>query len=222
VIEPASHRDVSSESGFTLPEVLVAIALTGLILTFITGALNFGVKSWRASDRIDQTANMHVAREFLRHLIAAVEPVRLRAADNKLQLVFSGEPEELEFTTLMPERHVKAGLYRVALFLATQEPGQSPPSSHTVKLVITPFHAGGEPGSSKAHSADLLRGVGALAFSYFGEAEAGGEPGWHRRWERDDLLPSMGRIDLDTIGAERWGWPSLVVETKLGARCSVS
>ncbi len=210
--QPAS---ISSEDGFTLPEVLVAIALTALLVSLLSGALNLSLKAWDASTEIDRAAQANMARDFLRRIVAAAEPVRIRGRNGNLQLVFRGEKQRLEFVTAMPERHVKAGLYKLVLYLVSEDSAAAPRKTSALMLDIAPFQPRGMEQLSQAQVTKLMNGVETFEIGYFGDSAGNGQPEWQSRWEQSDNLPSLIWVVIGSAEERREKPQTLVVEVRM-------
>lgn len=184
----------SGEEGFTLVEALVALMLSVLVLSFLSAGLHFSLKAWRTSDNFDRLSQVEAARGFLRRMLASAEPVRVRGKDGELRLAFTGDSRRLEFVTTLPERHVKAGLYGVTLYLEPEDVGSQAGQTFTLKIRIAPFHAGQS--ASQVHETSLLTGIQIFEISYFGDLTEDLKPDWHPEWEQNSGLPSLIRLDI--------------------------
>lgn len=167
----------SSNRGFTLLELLISLALLSIIFAFITGALSFTHKAWIISNQVSNKAPESVVQNFLRKHIAAAIPMRRRGTGPNVELVFKGEEKRLEFITEMQERGVKAGLYRMVLFLDKEE----------LKVSIYPYHPA-QKGGELLETRALLGSVKSLEFSY--------DKSRQTNWDKKDKLPALIAVKI--------------------------
>lgn len=210
---PETLVNYSEEEGFTLVEALVALMLSVLVLSFLSAGLHFSLKAWQTSDNFDRMSQVEAARDFLRRTLAAAEPVRVRGKDGELRLAFTGDSRRLEFVTALPERHVKAGLYEVTLYLEPEDVGSQAGRTFTLKIRIAPFHAGQS--ASQVHETSLLTGIQIFEINYFGDLIEEKKARWHQRWNKGSILPSLIRMNIGLAEKVYRTQQMLIVEVKM-------
>lgn len=174
------------DSGFTLIELVVALALAGLVSLLLLQGLRLTVSGTARlslhADRLDDRTS--VALLLRRALETAASGYGIARGG------FTGTPDRLSFVTLAEDGG--AGFYRVELALAGSGPRQ--------ELVLTRRLAG--PFGVKLRQRSVLaRHVGAFQLAYFGATEPSAAPRWHRRWQNLGDPPLLVRIVLDADGA---------------------
>jgi general secretion pathway protein J len=175
-------------AGFTLIEVVVALALAGLVSLILLQGLRLTVAGFgrmtQAADRLDDRTSVEA---LLRHALAAAIPAPAIGG----RAGFIGEPQALSFVTVADDGG--AGLYRVDLAFANAD-GRS-------ELVMTrrlamPF------AQPREQRSVLAGGVRLFSLAYFGAKSPADEPRWHDRWEGLVSPPQLVRITLEEGAAE--------------------
>jgi general secretion pathway protein J len=180
--------------GFTLVELLVAVAILGMLLTVTFGVTRTASRSVDAGAlRANATGDRRVSMDFLRRRLSTIVPVTNAEGDREFG--FSGDASGFSFLAPAPRQAGSQGLfvYRIerletsggaALGLAyvPLDPGSAD---------VEPAFAGGT-GSRRL----LIEGFDALTFSYFGSRGAMKErptpPGWYEQWDaEEDGLPRL-------------------------------
>ena len=109
--------------GFTLVEVLIAVAIVAGVLAMALGAARVGLAAWRQGDaRAEGLQHARSLAVLLDQVISAAYPYRIGAGDAG-RLVFEGEPERLAFVTTAPAVTPAAPLAFAALRLERDEGG---------------------------------------------------------------------------------------------------
>ncbi len=92
------------ESGFTLLELVIALAITGAILVIAFGGLRVGLDAWRrGEERAEVHAHMRGLAGALVRAIASASPYRIRPGDAPdMVILFEGGENEIAFATQAP------------------------------------------------------------------------------------------------------------------------
>lgn len=215
-------------SGFTLVELIIALALIGLITLMLFSTLRLGTRAWEGVETLaERTAEPRIARNFLTRALIQSRPTQV-TFDGAQMLIFSGDTENLEFVAPLSEHVGTPGLYILRLSLEQSEPA---------RLILTRWllHAdvlGGfgdvpewEPFDGSSGSTDtgpldedralgafgntlLLDHVAELEIGFFGIADGSWNPEWHSEWLDQSQMPQAIRIHLTT---EEQTWPDILV-----------
>jgi general secretion pathway protein J len=196
-----------STAGFTLAELLVALALLALIAVYLASAFGTGRRVWEIGKHIESQEEVTAAREFLRRQIEAAWPALEPTSEGAMRLKFSGTAEQLRFVTHFDGAATWAGLYDLMLARSGND------------LAVTGDLARLEKGSSPA-SFDriLMAGVQDVHFAYFGRVEDEAEPAWHSNWPAERGLPRLIRISIGFPQGDSRHWSELVVAPRLARR----
>ncbi|MCF1182405.1 prepilin-type N-terminal cleavage/methylation domain-containing protein [Marichromatium gracile] len=215
--------------GFTLLELLVALALLGLIATLVFAGLRLGARTWEAVDaRAEALAELRAVHGFVGRALRQGRALSLTFEDG-VHPVFAGDSERLEWVAPL-STHV--GLPGLHLLRLTRERG---PRGEVLMLTHWLFHpevlagASGtppwvaladEPPAPGAPGEELDLGEGAFGrtlllagpmrfeLAYYGTREGEPGPAWHRNWLGQPRPPRLVRMRLRTAALD---WPELVV-----------
>lgn len=198
--------------GFTLLELMIGLALLGMLLLLLFGALRLGSKSWDAGEkRLNSASSQGVVGGFLRRSLSQIYPWRFKGVDIQA-LAFEGESAALRYVGPVPTRQGIAGLHFVSLEMQDD--------SLLLRWKMPSPDAEDFSDLADAEPVVLLKGVKQLALSYYGAQEGDTQPGWHDSWNDDQQLPAMIRLVLSMD--EGGNWPEIVVATLLtsSANCA--
>lgn len=105
-----------SDTGFSLVETLVALAIVGLLMAFLYQGLFFGSAYLGAGIRASQTASQQ--SELLgvaMGSLASAYPAIVKSDTTAYQVDFHGHGEALSFLTIHPFAEMPAGLRRITI-----------------------------------------------------------------------------------------------------------
>ncbi len=188
-----------SANGFTLLEVLVALALLGLLLLGLAQGTSFGLRAFDQQRRmIDRRADLDAVYRTLRNLIEHARP-----GSDWEPLLFFGTAHSAVFTSVVPLPTVGAANSRADVELAVD-------GAHRLLLIWTPhLHATRIGPAPAAVTTSVLQGVARLDLNYW-PAKGGG---WTSVWH-DPMPPRLVRIRIVFAEGDR-GWPDLVAAPML-------
>ena len=114
---------MSRRRGFTLLELLVALAIVGALLALALGSLRVGLAAWRqGDDRAEAHAHLRSLSELLARSVAAAFPYRQSGAEGgEPQIQFKGEAGRVSFVTLAPPFPLAAPVTFTAVTFARLE-----------------------------------------------------------------------------------------------------
>jgi prepilin-type N-terminal cleavage/methylation domain-containing protein len=188
-------------AGFTLLELLVALALLATLTVILMSALEFGTQVWRRDDK--GAADLAVAYRTLQNNIERALPIPERVEQsNAVVMAFDGTADALTLvvanpgrvgllgdTVLRVERNDGDGAPFLAVSWAPYDPKQ--------RLAIDAFN----------ETLTLLPDVHAVSFRYFGARDQDGGPRrWSDAWRMQSRLPRVIAIDLETADGRQRTW----------------
>jgi general secretion pathway protein J len=205
--------------GFTLIELIIALALVALITVLLFSGLRLGSRAWDGVDRVaERNAELRSARGFLNGALMQARDLVVRFADEDRQ-VFAGNATSLEFVAPLSEHVGVPGLYVLRLGLEGRDEDS--------RLVLTrwllhpdvlagnaeapewkpldPASPGisGDPAREQDLAAGvfgqtvLLEGVGEFQLTYFGIADAEGAVGGGSAPALAVKTPPVGQVGRD-------------------------
>ena len=197
----------ASRSGFTLVEMLVGLALLGLMTLVLFGALRFSIRSWdRAEMKTLQVVDLRIVEGVLRREIGKAFPLRIGLA-NENKIAFEGDSKQVHFVTALPAHLSGGGLSLVALELAEERveakqesPGKALVLKHVIPDGETRDFSALDSVLEKSDRSVLLKGLEDVEFSFFGQDNDQTEASWRNLWASSARTPALLRIKLKFAG----------------------
>jgi general secretion pathway protein J len=183
------------DSGFTLVELLVVIAVFGMLMLGLTQGTRLGMRAWNAE--LNLTAERDQLDATDRALRLLVGQMVFIDESDVARLV--GKPDTMRFLTTLPES--------VALSTRLAEVGLGVDAGHHLVMRWRPkphdLPFGDPPPWSEVQ---LLSGVDRVVFAYRG----GRTNIWRDDWS-EAVLPALIRIHLTFVAGDQRHWPDLMV-----------
>lgn len=181
-------RPAMSQRGFTLLELLVALAVLGLVVVLLTGGIRFAGRAWDTQQtRIAEQGDLTAVQSLLRSMIAAGRGVQ-------------GTAGSLQFVGTMPQALERPGLYDIvvtasggALVMSWQphaRPGFTPPPPQ--QAVLAP-------------------GVVSMNIQYYFWDDKQNSGAWAGTANDPKKPPDLVQIGLALPARDRRVWPPLVI-----------
>jgi general secretion pathway protein J len=188
------------EAGFTLLELLVALAIFGFVMAALAGGLGFSLKASRAGERLtDDTLAIARLDGLLRHDLERALRQRTASAPHA-PLSFAGRAESLEFTLAAPSYPTAAGYYQVSFAVLSSAGGETLGYSRRASGE-TPVPADAD----DRERALIERVAGRISFAYFdGKA-------WRDSWLDAEALPRLVRLRIADGRSGGLLWPDIIV-----------
>lgn len=181
---------MNRQSGFSLLELMVALALMAIIGAGLASALRLGTQTYSRAESLGADQDIAVARTQLRHYLArAAAPSLLTHFPNQ----FTGDQSQLTFVTLAtPDFALDAAGTEVTIEIAQGT------------LTVT-YRAFDDEGATVSQSSvPILENAADLRLSYFEEGE------WRTTWDAQATLPRLVKIEAEPAAFATW--PDFTVE----------
>ena len=191
----------SPDAGFTLVEVLAALAVLGVILAALSGGIRFGQQALVTQDRDTAVANQIAPVDAaLRSLVAQAWPGAAGA-----EAGFAGTARSLSFRTVMPES-LTAQRTRDAEVAIGVDP------AHKLYVAWLPWYRNWIVAKPPPARIDLLANVDHIEFAYWDPSLHLPPGGWVTAWV-GTTVPKLLRIRLVFTKYAGLRWPDIIVAT---------
>lgn len=202
--------------GFTLVEAMVALTILGVGLALLFSGLRLGARTWEATGTALEThGDLQLTRGVVGDLLASVTPL-VTEREGVPGYWFRGTPDAVRFAAYRPPYPDHAGLYLLALTIRPAGDG-----GQELRLSRAHHAAAGDPDdAAMAEDVPVLRSKQAMAFDYFGAADAENEARWVADWDASTALPRLVRLRFGTAEEGTAPWPALVFRLAVDADLS--
>jgi general secretion pathway protein J len=179
-----SCRSGRPEAGFTLLELLVSIALLGLLTMVLLAGLSLVMREVdRQTPRLDETAKLAVVYGFLHSHLADARPtipVNLLGG----AVAFDGGGTRVDFVAPAPDGATRAGLYLYSIEAA----GSQLKARWRLFAGLLPA------ATEEAGETVLLDGLRQVDITYYGSPLGEAEIAWQHEWRNAPYLPLLVRF----------------------------
>jgi len=199
--------------GFTLVEVVIAMALLAMIMAMLYSGLTFALRSWDAGDANGRrVADRRLGENFLRREMTELFPMRWKDA-TAVKFAFEGEPDRLRFVSARP-----AGIQQGGLSLVGLEVSDAQGVARTRNLLMRRAMPDDEAVSfaplDKAEPVLLIANVESIQLFYFGAEGDFAEARWSDSWPHKAHMPLL--VKLRVKMADGRVLPDFVIRIVLG------
>ena len=195
------RNDRGARAGFTLIEVLAALAVLGMILVALSTGLRFGRQALLAQNRSMATENqVGPVDAALRSLVAKAWPGAVGA-----EARFAGTARALSFRTSMPESLTAQRTRDADVTIGVD-------SEHRLYLAWLPWYRNWMIAKPPPARIDLLANVDHVEFAYWDPSLHLPPGGWVTAWV-GTTVPKLLRIRLVFTKDAGLRWPDIIVAT---------
>lgn len=191
-------QDVRNDEGYTLLELLVALAIMAMISVPLAQSMSFGLRVWgQLHSDVSENEKVLLARRQISEWLSgsyAADPLRLQTG---VSYPFSGTAGTVIFLAPISPDPRSDSILRVKLELTAE--GEMVAS-------IAPDHMQTE--EEDARSTQLLSGVKSIEFSFLRDQSPGGV--WISAWQDQVSPPNAVRLKLEFNDSSQI-WPELIV-----------
>jgi prepilin-type N-terminal cleavage/methylation domain-containing protein len=192
------------DAGYTLAELLVVLALLGVMAVLMAEGLRFGGRVWEtASRRTNDIETVSGGQALLRTVLQRIVPRSPDPSSTVDEDLFRGTGTQMSFIALAPAAMEARGLARFELAVKSTLRGQS--------LVLSWVPLSGVEGGEK-------RVIVTEAFSvtlHYAQREAGGALAWREAWSDPARAPELVRVRVLPLKGKGAAWPELLVRPRI-------
>ena len=188
-----------NQAGFTLVELLVALALTAAIGSFIIAGFQLVRGTSAIAYARESAEEVDAAAKQLRGILARTMPATtIDEVDRNARLLFDGRTDAVTFVTLSEATAFQGGLMRVHLSWQDRPPLPRHPAAVVLRTAV--FRA--DPRLVfESEPVVLVRDVVGFSLRYFGAPGPDKPPQWHSEWLGRDQIPLAMLVQVDLTGA---------------------
>jgi general secretion pathway protein J len=185
----------AEQAGFTLLEVLVALAVLGFLMLGLAQGVRFGLGAWDSQARLlGRSGDLDIADRALRRIVTQLVPT-----DDVRQPGLRGSAETFEAVTELPATAVLP-MRQAVVALGVDRGGR-------LVLRWTPYLHARRLGPPPApQESELLRNLARIEIAYWSAATGGR---WLPSWTRVEL-PDLVRIRLVFARGDTRRWPDMI------------
>ncbi len=180
-------NDYRADAGFTLLEIIIAVAIFAMISVALASGISFSVRAWRTQERrIDQLTDLSAVQDVVRRLLTVGRN-------------FKGGTEDLSFIGELPPALAGPGTFEIRLTtldgrlmaLWRRDLKSDPPAEFT--------------------ETELARGINGLEISYYVIDPTTKLPAWADSAGDLQHPPKLIKFGVDLTEGTGRNWPPLVV-----------
>lgn len=200
------------QRGFTLIEVMLAIALMAMIMAMAYGGFRASVRVTNSGEAIIEENNrLRVVQQFVRRQLMLAQALVIEEEEDGHRIRFQADRDYVRFVSPMPGYLSYGGPY-VQQFSLEQ-------GAEGLELVF--YYAmlnGYEPGDlSYSDGIVLIDNIARGEFHFLGLDEENQEPFWSDFWEEPERLPLAVALEMDLDRDRNQVWPDLVAPVMIDA-----
>ncbi len=213
--------------GLTLVELLVSLAIIGLISAMLASGLGVAHKTRMQLDRARNDGDDVVAvQNMLRTLIEQLYPLNTSSGNPIPRIDVYGDGRRVVFLSSPIQAKRPDALYRYQLSLrANGDLVLSSASTLSIPLALANDDPKGNDfyGDTAWRDQVLLRGVSNMTLSYFGRSPLDGKRAWLPQWGFQQTAPELIRITVRFRRDDPREWPDFIARptATLDTACSV-
>lgn len=191
-IEGATFAPGRRDSGFSLIEVIVSLAILSAILAALPSTFGLARRAWAAVATIEQRESWAASRSFLEQRLAEAVPLLVTDGNSNRRSAFAGEAARLSFVATSASGPAGGGLYHWSISAETSAGGRALVLRHGLI-------ASGRVIQRSTETRILLDGIEDLRLRYFGATDETAERRWSDAWSDDARLPELVELTISTV-----------------------
>jgi general secretion pathway protein J len=209
----SAECDGGSEAGFTLVELLVALALFSLLVTLLFDNVRFGLHAWqRGNAHVEQVEHSMISQDLVRRLIGNLYPMAV-TENGQPRIEFDGSKDAVSFLGNAPIVANAGGRFRFRFSVERRQ------DRTDLMMSSTPELADPQDASMTTRTV-LISDIDLAEFSYLGEVAAARRAQWSDSWSKRSDVPRLVRVRVAFRSGDARVWPELLVAPRIAADVS--
>jgi prepilin-type N-terminal cleavage/methylation domain-containing protein len=193
-----------AQRGYSLAELLVVLALLGMIAVAMTGGMRFGTRLWERSQSLsEQHDTASGAQSLLRTIFQRIIPRDLDPGIDNDPYLFRATPVSMSFTAVSPAAVDASEVARFELQVS------GAPGSRSLNLVWSSLS-----GKQARHVQNLVTGARDVEF-VFASLDQNGNLVWRKDWIDETGAPALIVIRVKGKTGTAESWPELIVRPRI-------
>ena len=206
-----ANRRSRLSAGFTLLEVLLALALLALLMLGVWGALASASRVTRSANAVMAASEqVRTVQQFLRRYVSVAGQQPWATPDSTRARMFEGDATSMRYVAPLPAQSGHAGLYLQTVSLEQGDDG-----GMALWLAYQPY-VGDQPESVEPVRHVLLQHLHGGKLEYLAAAAFGKPAAWRNDWTAVNGLPLAVRIKLDPAWPVRVPFPDMLIPLRSG------
>jgi general secretion pathway protein J len=201
-----------AERGFTLLELLLAVALLAMLMVLLTTSIGMvSHRLGRGAAQLDRAEIVALVQNYLRATLGQTLAVAIASNDPTAAVIdFDGSADAMAFVGRAPASAPSGGLMKLELRFDRGQRGA--PGALVVDW--KPYRDAGSD-ETRRGARQLFAGVSAVGFAYFDPGGADRPPGWRDEWHAMPILPTLVKVSVAFADGDIM--PTEVVALRLAA-----
>lgn len=185
----------TNESGFTLVEMLVALALLSIMTLYAWQTFSVLQRFKLIADRVGSQMEVDAAAKQMAMAISDTKGVLGHDVNNQPLGMFKGQPARIEFIATSDGERETGGFYVITYSLDDKARLISTHRLFRENEILT------------STTITLLRGVKSLSFEYFFQSPSEQKPQAFNIWESKLTSPSAVEVKVEFEESDKRKWP---------------
>ena len=179
--------------GFTLIEVLIAMALSIMLAALLFNALHtYVLTAATGHKRVAARQLFESVSQFIRDQLREAVPLVVNTGAGR-QILFYGDERKIAYVGYIPSHRSAGGLHHNSLAISGTPPNQTLSFTYERLAVDGRFDLETFADIDTSAARTLVEAA-SIEFEYFGAAGIRADRGWSGNWSGDDRLPELIRI----------------------------
>lgn len=193
-----------TQNGYSLVELLVVLALMGLISLAMSGGIRFGARAWEKSGaQVEAMESVETTHALLRTLLQRIVPRDLDPGIPGDPDLFRGRSDRMSFTALTPSAIDRSGMARFELAVVEQHGQKSLRLSWTTMA-----------GPALHQTRIVMKGALEITFA-FATLDQTGALVWREDWHDQSGAPALISVRAKLPAGSPFPWPELSVRPRI-------